>query len=234
MCKDTTNNGVSQREPIFFFSRRASWQENSGRFQCPDISSNGGLVLVGLMKDSIARKIARLIPDYRNQLFVPSYEEMVCQRVGQIMCGYGMQRLRPPAPRHALKMTWAAKHRILACAHNRRWHGLRIILTKRTFTWKIAELFVKDHISSFDKAPRKIILDRWAIQMLTHMGAVAVVVQWLLWTNTATCRWLFSTVWTANWYFPLLRPGRRNKSLNIFGILRRVIEYIHKEWPHTQ
>ena len=32
---------------------------------------------------------------------------------------------------------------------------------------------------------------------------------------------------------PLLRPGRRNKSLNIFGILRRVIEYIHKEWPHT-
>ena len=28
------------------------------------------LVLVGIMKDSIARKIARLIPDYRNQLFV--------------------------------------------------------------------------------------------------------------------------------------------------------------------
>lgn len=32
---------------------------------------------------------------------------------------------------------------------------------------------------------------------------------------------------------PLLRPGRRNKSLNIFGILRRVIEYLHEKWPHT-
>ncbi len=38
---------------------------------------------------SIARKIACLIPDYRNQLLVRhSYEEMVCRRVGQIMCGY--------------------------------------------------------------------------------------------------------------------------------------------------
>lgn len=32
---------------------------------------------------------------------------------------------------------------------------------------------------------------------------------------------------------PLLRPGRRNKSLNIFGILRRVVEYLHEVWPHT-
>ena len=32
---------------------------------------------------------------------------------------------------------------------------------------------------------------------------------------------------------PMLRPGRRNKSLNIFGILRRIIDYLHKQWPHT-
>lgn len=32
---------------------------------------------------------------------------------------------------------------------------------------------------------------------------------------------------------PLLRPGRRNKSLDIFGILRRVVEYLHEAWPHT-
>ena len=40
-----------------------------------------------------------------------------------------------------------------------------------------------------------------------------------------------SVWWTSDEYKNdnLLRPGRRNKSLNIFGILRRVIEYIHKE-----
>ena len=32
---------------------------------------------------------------------------------------------------------------------------------------------------------------------------------------------------------PLLRPGRHNKSLNIFGILRKVCEYLRKVWPHT-
>lgn len=58
-------------------------------FNAPDISSNGGLVLLGLEKESIARKIARLIPGHRNQqLVVHSYEDTVCQRVGQIMYGY--------------------------------------------------------------------------------------------------------------------------------------------------
>ena len=31
---------------------------------------------------------------------------------------------------------------------------------------------------------------------------------------------------------PVLRPGRRNKSANIFGILCRVVEYIHQCWSH--
>ena len=58
-------------------------------FNAPDLSSNGGLMLFGLMKESIARKVERLIPDHRRQLLVRhSYEEVVCQRVGQIMCGY--------------------------------------------------------------------------------------------------------------------------------------------------
>lgn len=30
---------------------------------------------------------------------------------------------------------------------------------------------------------------------------------------------------------PLLRPGRTNKSLNVWGILRRLIERIRKAWP---
>ena len=36
-------------------------------FNAPDISSNGGLLLAGMVKESLARKIARLIPDLRNQ-----------------------------------------------------------------------------------------------------------------------------------------------------------------------
>ena len=32
---------------------------------------------------------------------------------------------------------------------------------------------------------------------------------------------------------PMLRPGRRNKSLNVSRILRRVVEYLHECWPNT-
>ena len=89
MCKDTTNSETSQEKTLFSFEDVLPDRKIKVDFNAPDISSNGGLVLAGLERDNIARKIARLIPDYRNQLLVVhSYEDMVCQRVGQIMCGY--------------------------------------------------------------------------------------------------------------------------------------------------
>ena len=58
-------------------------------FNAPDISSNGGLLLAGGMKNTLAWKIGSLIPDSRKREFVHhTYMEMVCQRVGQILCGY--------------------------------------------------------------------------------------------------------------------------------------------------
>lgn len=38
---------------------------------------------------------------------------------------------------------------------------------------------------------------------------------------------------TGKLILPLLRPGRRNKSLNVFGILRRVVTYLHECWSTT-
>ena len=75
MCKDTTNKGVSQEKNLCSFQDVLPDRKIQVDFNPPDISSNGGLVLVGLMKDSSARKIARLMPDYRNQLFVQQSDE---------------------------------------------------------------------------------------------------------------------------------------------------------------
>lgn len=76
-------------------------------FNAPDISSNSGLLLVRPSKDTLPSKMGRLIPDYRTQCLIRhSYEEMVCQRVNQILCGYedanGCDRLRGDS---ALKMS---------------------------------------------------------------------------------------------------------------------------------
>ena len=53
------------------------------------ISSNGGLVLIGNMQNSLAWQIGQLIPDSRKKEFIHhTYMEMVSQRIGQILCGY--------------------------------------------------------------------------------------------------------------------------------------------------
>ena len=59
-------------------------------FNALDISSNGGLLLIRPSKDTLPSKMGRLIPGYRTTqcLVRHSYEEMVCQRVNQIFCGY--------------------------------------------------------------------------------------------------------------------------------------------------
>lgn len=65
MCKDTTNSETSQEKTLFSFEDVLPDRKIKVDFNAPDISSNGGLVLAGLERDNIARKIARLIPDYR-------------------------------------------------------------------------------------------------------------------------------------------------------------------------
>lgn len=202
-------------------------------FNAPDISSNGGLVLAGLQKENIARKIARLIPDYRNQLLVVhSYEDMVCQRVGQIMCGYedanDCDRLRHDS---ALKMSVGRKPSDIDLCSQPTMTRLENHIDRRTLI-EIGKLFVKEYIASFPKPPRKVILD------VDDTNADTYGAQQLSLFNDYHDEYCYMPLvifdgMNGKLILPLLRPGRRNKSLNIFGILRRVIECLHEAWPHT-
>ena len=145
------------------------------------------------MKDSIARKIARLIPDYRNQLLVQhSYEEMVCQRVCQIMCGYedanDCDRLRHDG---ALKMSVGRKSSDAALCSQPTMTRLENHVDKDTL-WKIAELFVKDYMSSFDRHRVRLSLTL-TTQMPTHTERSNCRCSMITMTSTAICRWSFST-----------------------------------------
>ena len=202
-------------------------------FNAPDISSNGGLILAGLKKENIARKIARLIPDYRNQLMVVhSYEDMVCQRVGQIMCGYedanDCDRLRHDS---ALKMSVGRKPSDIDLCSQPTMTRLENHIDKRTLI-AIGKLFVKEYIASFPKPPKKVILD------VDDTNADTYGAQQLSLFNDYYDEYCYMPLvifdgMNGKLILPLLRPGRRNKSLNIFGILRRVIVCLHEAWPHT-
>ena len=54
MSKDTTKKGDIQEKNLFSFSDVLPDKKIQVDFNAPDLSSNGGLVLVGLMKESIS------------------------------------------------------------------------------------------------------------------------------------------------------------------------------------
>lgn len=129
-------------------------------FNAPDMSSNGGLILLGNMHGSLAWKIGHLIPDFRRQEFVHhSYMEIVSQRIGQILCGYedanDCNQLRGDS---ALKMSVGRKPSGADLTLQSTMTRLENNVGMKTL-YKIGKLFVDDYIASFDKVPKKVIVD---------------------------------------------------------------------------
>ena len=114
----------------------------------------------GAIQEKNLFSFSDVLPDKKIQVDfnVPDLSS-VCQRVGQIMCGYedanDCDRLRHDS---ALKMSVGRKASDPDLCSQPTMTRLENHLDKKTL-WAIAELFVKDYMSSFDKAPRKIILD---------------------------------------------------------------------------
>lgn len=98
--------------------------------------------------------------------------------------------------------------------------------------YKIGKLFVQEFVRSFDKVPKRIILDvddtnanTYGTQQLTLFNGY--------YQEYCYMPTLIYDGLTGKMILPVLRPGRRNKSVNFFGILRRVVEYLHRCWPRT-
>ena len=129
-------------------------------FNAPDMSSNGGLMLLGSMRGSLPWKIGQLIPDSRRQDFIQhAYTEIVSQRVGQILCGYedanDCNKLRSDS---VLKMSVGRKPSDADLASQPTMTRLENNVGMKTL-YRIGKLFVDDYIASFDKAPNKVIID---------------------------------------------------------------------------
>ena len=160
MCKGTSKNLDYQEKMLFSLPEIVSDKKIRVDFDSPDISSNGGLILVGSMRDSLAWKIGSLIPDDRKQEFIHhTYMEMVSQRIGQILCGYedanDCNRLRSDS---ALKMSCGRKPSDADLSSQPTMTRLENNIGSKTL-YRIGKLFLDEYISSFDKVPKKIIVD---------------------------------------------------------------------------
>lgn len=233
MCKDTSKNPKIQEEMLFSLPETVSGKKIRVGFDASDISSNGGLALFGDMHGSLAWKIGQLIPDLRRQEFVQhTYTEMVSQRIGQILCGYedanDCNRLRSDS---VLKMSVGRKPSDTDLASQPTMTRLENNVGMKTL-YKIGKQFVDDYITSFDKAPKKVIVDADDTNANTY-GAQQLTLFNAYYKEYCYMPLLMFDGMTGKLILPLLRPGRRNKSLSVAKIMIRLMEYLHQHWPKT-
>lgn len=202
------------------------------RFLMEETSSDAGLLLLNEVDQQIGliSQLGACIDDYRNQSYIHhSYDSMLRQRIMQIAAGYEDSNDCNSLRNDGILKTCSKSIRPLATQPTM----CRLENLPKTKTlYKMAKVFVDNFISSYDQAPGFIILD------CDDTSALVYGQQELA---------LFNTYYGDHCFMPLhiyegmsgklittvLKPGRRSKSVNVFSLLRRLINYLHQAWPDT-
>lgn len=224
-------NLFSEAEPFFDIDKPVQVS-----FTAPDLSSLGGLALVSKAEKAcgIIGSLARCVNDWRNpDLIHHSIYEMMRQRVMQIACGY-----EDADDCDALRSDSMLK---MSCGRSAADHDLcsQPTMTRlenhvgHTELYDMGEAFIDNFIKSYgNDIPAKIILD------FDDSNADTYGHQELTLFNTYYSEYCYMPLFIFEGYsgrliLPILRPGRTNKRLNVFGIMRRLIERIRRKWPHV-
>lgn len=205
-------------------------------FTAPDMSSNGGLLLAAKAEKSIGiiNAISRCVSDWRNPLFiVHTLKEQIGQRVYQIACGYedadDCDSLRSDS---ILKMTCGRRPDGIDLCSQPTMSRLENHVGHREL-YDMGEAFIENFIKSYGgDIPAKIIID------LDDSNSNTYGAQQLTLFNQYYGEYCYMPLFIFEGYsgrmiLPILRPGRTNKQLNVFGIVRRLVERLRKVWPNT-
>jgi hypothetical protein len=201
-------------------------------FTTEQTSNDGGLLLLNEVENQIGLlgKLSGCITDLRHQGYVDhSIDSMVSQRVMQIASGYEDANDCNTMREDGILKICCGKEQSLASQSTmcrlENLPGAREV-------YKMGKVFVDTFISSYQKAPEVIILDCDDTDALVY-GQQELA--------------LFNTYYGDHCYMPLhiyeglsgklvvtiLKPGRRSKSLNVFTLMIKIINYLHQHWPNT-
>jgi hypothetical protein len=205
-------------------------------FTASEISSDGGLLMVKNIEGQtgIIKALVSCIEDTRHQSYVGhTLEEIAAQRVYQIVAGYedanDCNTLRDDT---ILKMS-VGRLPMTGGALASQSTMTRFENTPRASElYNIAYVFADKFVESYRSEPPVIIIDCDDTNSDTH-GAQQLA--------------LFNNYYGEYCYMPLhiyeglsgklittiLKPGRRSKSANVYGILKRLIAHLRKSWKNT-
>ena len=219
-------------EPTLFKLSDFGKKPVEAKFINEQISHNGGLLLLNEVDKQLGLidKLASCINDSRHQGYVlHSIDSMLKQRIMQIAAGYedanDCNTLRDDG---ILKICAGQEQSLAAQPTMCRLENL----PGPKELYNMAKVFIDNFIASYPKAPGLIILDCDDTNALTY-GQQELS--------------LFNTYYGDHCYMPLhiyeglsgklvttiLKPGRRSKSLNVFSLMKKLINYLGEYWPNT-
>ncbi len=235
----STKNRTSQVEnsevffaPTLFNLSNFNKKQVEVRFKAEQISNDGGLLLlkevehqIGLIKD-----MASCVNDTRHQGYVEhGIEAMLSQRIMQIAAGYedanDCNVLRNDG---VLKLCSGQEKSLASQPTMSRFENQ----LGRKELYNIAKVFVDKFIASYPSQPKAIILD------CDDTNAILYGQQELNFFNSYYDDYCYMPLHiyeglSGKLITTILKPGRRSKSLNVYAILKRLIEYLRKHWSDT-
>jgi Transposase DDE domain. len=237
MNKSTQSPASSQFCGELFSLSDANGKKLSSNFTAPDLSSFGGLLLLRECEKQIGfvSSLSSCIEDSRRSYLVRhSYEEMLLQRIFQIAAGYedceDCDLLRNDS---ILKICAGRTSESDMLSSQPSMSRLENKASIREL-YNMGLCFVEHFISSYgDKEPEVIILDCDDSNANTYGGQQLSLFNNYYGEYCYMPLFVFEGI-SGKMILPLLRPGRGNKSINIFGIMRRLIALLRKRWKHTR
>lgn len=238
MSKDTNNYytkdtgfSVTQPSTLFKLSDFES-KKVQVRFDLEETSNDGGLLLLKEVDNSIGLidRLSGCLQDDRHQGYVKhSYDSMLRQRIMQIAAGY-----EDANDCNSLKDDMIMK----VCANHQQSLAAQPTMSRfenqadNKQLYKMAIAFVDNFIASYANEPKVVVIDSDDTNSFTYGQ------QELSFYNNYYGDYCFMPLHvyeglTGKLITTILKPGRRSKSVNVFSVLKRIIEYLHKYWPNT-
>jgi len=236
MCKDIKNLDTHPTLGELFLLSPVKNKPIEVSFSAPDLSSQGGLLLMNEYEHhhGFIAKLSDCVKDTRSQMLVQHpYYEMFRQRICQIAAGYkdadDSDLLRDDS---LLKLCSGRLPDDKALSSQPTISRLENKLTDREL-YKMGEVFLDEFIRSYKKPPKVIILDCDDSNFNTYGDQQGTLFNDYYNEYCYMPLFIFEGQ-SGKMILPLLRPGRRNKSVNIHKILRRIINRLRKAWKDTE
>ena len=234
MSKDTLKENAKQETfDLFPVKGKAIELQYSGE----KVSTDGGLLILKEVDNqiNIIKEFTGCISDKRDSRYIDhSVQEILSQRIFQIAAGY----------EDALDCNTLKEDAILKLCSNKLPEndgnlGSQSTMSRfensvqRSELYNIAKMFVTQFIKSYTEEPQVIILDADDTNHNAYGNQLQIEF------NNYYGEYVFMPLHiyeglSGKLITTILKPGRRSKSVNVFAILKRIIELLRKTWPNTK